>query len=303
MRTCTKCGETKPATLEFFPKKRNALDSRCRLCDKAIRHAYEKRRWAEDADYREYRRAYKKTDAYKKKAREYNALRWADPAIQEGRRAYRRTPEQRAKTNDYNAKRRENPEHRALEAAYKKTARYKAWDKEYSRRPEVRARQRDGFQRLKNSPRYDRFRALARERENARKRADPVFHLRVVASAAVLTMMKNYIPHEKKGRRSWESLLGYGAEELRRHLEAQFHDGMSWANHGRNGWHIDHVIPISWWMVTSTDDPNFKLCWALRNLQPLWASDNRSKNATLATFGGVTYTRMEWIAAGRPLPK
>jgi hypothetical protein len=52
----------------------------------------------------------------------------------------------------------------------------------------------------------------------------------------------------------------------------------SWS---RAGWHINHVIPISAFNFSSPEDIDFKKCWALKNLRPLWAKDNFSKNARL----------------------
>lgn len=70
-------------------------------------------------------------------------------------------------------------------------------------------------------------------------------------------------------------LLGYTIEELMQHLEKQFVDGMTWDNYGQ--WHVDHIRPMSSFNFTSPDDPEFKECWALSNLQPLWWPDNLSK--------------------------
>ena len=72
------------------------------------------------------------------------------------------------------------------------------------------------------------------------------------------------------------SLLGYSKYELREHLESQFTDGMSWDN--MSEWHIDHIRPVASFNFDSTEHPDFKKCWALNNLQPLWAKDNMSKN-------------------------
>ena len=51
---------------------------------------------------------------------------------------------------------------------------------------------------------------------------------------------------------------------------------MSWENYGQ--WHIDHRIPESWFKIHTMHDKSFKDCWALSNLQPLWAKENLSKN-------------------------
>lgn len=79
----------------------------------------------------------------------------------------------------------------------------------------------------------------------------------------------------KKTSSTFES-VGYSLNDLKAHLETLFLDGMSWENYG--DWHIDHIIPISKFNFDSVDCPEFKECWALSNLQPLWAKDNYSKN-------------------------
>jgi hypothetical protein len=81
----------------------------------------------------------------------------------------------------------------------------------------------------------------------------------------------------KDGKR-WEGLVGYTRLRLVYHIERQFADGMTWANYGR--WHIDHILPASSFAYESPDDAEFKACWALSNLRPLWAADNISKRDT-----------------------
>ena len=70
-------------------------------------------------------------------------------------------------------------------------------------------------------------------------------------------------------------ILGFDKHTLREHLESQFTEGMSWDNMGE--WHIDHIRPIASFNYDSTEHPDFKKCWALNNLQPLWAADNIRK--------------------------
>ena len=81
-----------------------------------------------------------------------------------------------------------------------------------------------------------------------------------------------------KGRRHWEDLVPYTADDLKKHLESLFQPGMSWENYGKFGWHIDHIIPKSFFQFTSTEDVEFKYCWSLDNLQPLWWRDNIVKS-------------------------
>lgn len=76
-------------------------------------------------------------------------------------------------------------------------------------------------------------------------------------------------------------IVGYSSEELIKHLESNFKEGMSWDNYGRKEgmrcWEIDHIVPESWFDYSSSNDKEFKECWSLENLQPLWARDNKSK--------------------------
>ena len=103
----------------------------------------------------------------------------------------------------------------------------------------------------------------------AKRRSDPAQRL----VDTIRRRMRHVIRGKSKGA---FALLGYGAAELRDHIAAQFKSGMTWDNYGLYGekWHVDHIRPVS----------SFKLpdeivdCFALPNLQPLWAKDNLSKH-------------------------
>lgn len=86
--------------------------------------------------------------------------------------------------------------------------------------------------------------------------------------------MRAAMTQRKNGRR-WETLVGYTVYDLMEHLESLFREGMSWDNYG--AWEIDHIKPLASFSITSYEDENFKKCWGLENLQPLWMSDNRRK--------------------------
>lgn len=78
----------------------------------------------------------------------------------------------------------------------------------------------------------------------------------------------------------WEKLVGYTADQLKSHLERNFEDGMDWNNYGSEWW-IDHKIPVIAFNFKSSDHIDFKRCWALSNLQPMWKIENMKKNARL----------------------
>ena len=52
---------------------------------------------------------------------------------------------------------------------------------------------------------------------------------------------------------------------------------MSWERFLNGEIHIDHIVPKSRFNYEKPDDPEFKICWGLANLQPLWNTDNWSK--------------------------
>jgi predicted transcriptional regulator len=68
-------------------------------------------------------------------------------------------------------------------------------------------------------------------------------------------------------------ILGATPNEVKKYLEEKFDDGMTWENYGMNGWHIDHIVPLS---QARNEDEVYKLCH-YTNLQPLWAEDNLKK--------------------------
>jgi len=83
--------------------------------------------------------------------------------------------------------------------------------------------------------------------------------------------------HGNKNNNHWEILVGYSLNKLKKHLELKFKDGMTWENYGE--WHIDHIKPISSFKISNPFCKEFKECWCLSNLQPLWAFDNLSKGS------------------------
>jgi hypothetical protein len=68
-------------------------------------------------------------------------------------------------------------------------------------------------------------------------------------------------------------LIGCSAEQLKKHLESKFKQGMSWSNYGK--WHIDHILPCASFDLSKPEEQ--RKCFHYTNLQPLWAKENLSK--------------------------
>jgi len=75
----------------------------------------------------------------------------------------------------------------------------------------------------------------------------------------------------KKG--SVLDLLGCSIKDLKKHLETQFIEGMTWENYGQ--WEIDHILPLNRCNVNKKMELE-KFCH-FSNLRPLWMSDNRKR--------------------------
>lgn len=120
------------------------------------------------------------------------------------------------------------------------------------------------------------FKVKRNAREKALKLIDPSFALK----NRVRVLMYSSLRQTKNGRK-WQDLVGYSIEDLRLYIEKQFYDGMNWERFLAGEIHIDHKIPVSVFNFSSPDHIDFKRCWSLKNLRPMWALENISKGAKL----------------------
>lgn len=105
-----------------------------------------------------------------------------------------------------------------------------------------------------------------------RKLLDPEFHLRTKIKLCIFMVLS------RPQKTSWVlKYVGCTSEQLRKHFEDQFLDGMSWGNMGRgeNKWSVDHIRPISSFNMLKEEEifvaNNFK------NLRPMWWAENNKR--------------------------
>lgn len=103
------------------------------------------------------------------------------------------------------------------------------------------------------------------------RRKDPKYKLNNNISIVISHSLK-----DGKNGRHWENVVDFTQKELREHLENQFKKGMTWSNYGE--WHVDHEIPVSVFNFDSYTDLDFRRCWSLSNLRPMWAKENMKKS-------------------------
>lgn len=70
-------------------------------------------------------------------------------------------------------------------------------------------------------------------------------------------------------------MVGCSWDEFAQHIASKFVPGMTFENYGE--WHIDHIIPLA----SAASEADVIRLSHYKNLQPLWAADNRRKSASL----------------------
>jgi hypothetical protein len=114
-------------------------------------------------------------------------------------------------------------------------------------------------------------REIINEKKRTKYKEDVFYKLSFNVRNRLNTYLKSV--NIRKKNKTFE-IIGCSPLELKIHLETQFTNGMDWNNHGVNGWHIDHKIPLS---TAKNEDEFFKLSH-YTNLQPLWSQDNLKKS-------------------------
>ena len=113
-----------------------------------------------------------------------------------------------------------------------------------------------------------------------KQRLNPQVKIRDIISKQINFGLKQY--NKNKNFKTFD-IIDYTIEDLINRLESLFQDGMNWNNYGQKGWHIDHIKPVASFKLINEDGSinyeEIKKCWALENLQPLWAKDNISKSS------------------------
>lgn len=66
-------------------------------------------------------------------------------------------------------------------------------------------------------------------------------------------------------------IIGCSFKELKKHLESQFLNNMSWENYG--DWHVDHILPLN----SAKNENEIIALNHFKNLQPMWGKENQSK--------------------------
>ena len=285
-KRCSKCGEEKPASAEYFvraKKEKSGLASSCKDCNRkwreqnrekilTLRKNYCKKKKAEsDKKYREknkekraaYDKEYNKLNS--KKKREYYKLyreKNGDAIREKHRIRYHENKEEiDEKRRKYY---REN-----REAIIERRKPYREKTREQSRK-----RAKEYYRKVMLDPELrEKRKKQNKDNHRQRYRKDPIYRL--------LSNIRGGLWSCVRGRTKTSSSLDYvglTSEELMEHLEVKFTEGMTRENYGK--WHVDHIRPLASFDFTAPDkEEQLYKAWDYTNLQPLWASENQSKGA------------------------
>jgi hypothetical protein len=236
MKQCTKCKEEKELT-EFHKKSesKDGHNARCKACVK-LHHQkwYAKNREKVIAGQKKY--VAKNREKVKKYRSQY-----------------------RAENKEKNAEYHRGNYIKNKEKILTQTRKYKKENKE------------------KVSARTKRYSKNNREKINENKRkykkkrreTDPVYAL-----TCVLRSRLNEVIKGQTKAATTMALLGCTVEEVKKFLQNQFVEGMSWDNRG-TAFHIDHMVPCASFDLSDAEQQ--RRCFHFTNLQPLFASENMSK--------------------------
>jgi len=119
---------------------------------------------------------------------------------------------------------------------------------------------------------YRAFKKYFINYQRERRRTDPKFNL----DQNVLRAVRKALKISKKFKEQiWIAKLGYKMATLKNHLKARVPDGYTWTDYINGKLELDHVIPRYLFNYESIDDPEFKKCWALKNLRLLPSNKNK----------------------------
>jgi hypothetical protein len=157
------------------------------------------------------------------------------------------------------------------------------YEHNYRKNESIKLKNNDRLRAYRKTEKYKLYKIQYREQrrlQQREKRKDPIFRL---ANNMSRCMYESLISQGlSKRNRHWETLVGYTLVDLKTHLEKQFTPEMNWNNYGKY-WHIDHIIPRSFFKYDSLESDEFKKCWSLTNLRPLYWIDNLSKGNRLSS--------------------
>lgn len=164
----------------------------------------------------------------------------------------------------------------ADDPAYRQEMREKATRhaaKRYAESQDFRERRSIAFKKWKEKN-PDHTRNYMRKYKTKRLKEDVLFAIQ----HAIRTRL-NVALRQQNASGSAVEELGCSIHEFKVYIESIFQPGMHWGNRGIGGWHLDHIIPLSYFDLS--DPVQRKRACHFTNMQPLWQAENLKKKDRL----------------------
>jgi len=242
MRRCSQCNKLKDESEFYKEKKGNRFPCRCKECDCIKSKKY--REVNKGICKERYLKYYKD---HKEELKEYTRKRYL--ANSEYAKNYYQKNKERIKKV------------------------VKKYSEEHGDR--LKELRHKAYIRHKDTLKYQEMYKNGTKRATKRLQTIPKYNLNNRMSCSIRKSLK-----EGKGGQTWQSLVGYTTDNLKNYIEKQFTEGMTWQKFLNGEIQIDHIIPKVLFNFEKPEDLDFKKCWSLSNLRPLWAEENRTKSSS-----------------------
>jgi hypothetical protein len=240
MKTCTVCN-TEKEEFEFYndKHKKDGLTSKCKKCCKTKQIEVNAKR---KDKIKEYYLSYSKNNKEKISIKNKKLYEKKKDIVLASCKQYR-----------------ENNREKILE--YQKSYYILHKEEKSIKEKEYRLKNRDKIRKAKNI--YCKN----------RRKNDIEYRLRKNISSSIRQRMRRM--NISKNNKKTIDIIGISIHDIKTHIDTLLKDEMTWNNYGL--WHIDHIKPQC--LFDFTDPEQIKECWALENLQPLWAEENFKKGS------------------------
>ena len=116
-----------------------------------------------------------------------------------------------------------------------------------------------------------------KEQKRLRRLTDPAFRIKCILRSRISKMVSRAVKKMGSGSKAGSAVrdCGCSIDFLKAYIEDLWTVGMSWETYGKDGWHVDHIVPLS--SFDLTDREQFLKACHYTNLQPLWWFDNLAK--------------------------
>lgn len=289
-KKCSKCNTIKKKT-EFSKnkKQKDGYGAWCKVCMTAYRnmnldkrHEYDKK-FREKHHETELERQKKYREENQEKIHEYNEKnkdrkKEADRLYRENNKDKKRESNKlyreknaekiKQKKKEEYEKNKNKPEFKEKIKLYQEEHKEEIAEQRKKYREEHKEEIKEKYQKNKKK---DSFKQRRRKYQNNKLKNDINYKLYKNISHRIRLAIK--ADNNAKSEKTLK-LLGCSIEFVRKHLEKNFTEEMTWENHGKI-WQIDHIIPCAFFKFS--DPKQQEYCFNYKNLQPLTCEENNLK--------------------------